>query len=127
MGVGTPNDFFMGVEAGFDLFDCVNPTRYGRTGTAFTYSGRIVVRNGKYAEDERPLDERCGCYACRNFSRGYIRHLVNCSEILGVHLISYHNVCFFLDLMRQIQSAIEQDRFLEFKKEFQSQYDEALR
>lgn len=127
MGVGTPLDLLMAVESGFDMFDCVNPTRYGRTGTAFTRHGKIVVRNGKYAEDQAPLDESCACYACKNFSRSYIRHLVNCKEILGDRLLSYHNVYFFLALMRQIREAIRNGRFLSFKKQFESQYDDELR
>ncbi len=127
MGVGTPLDLLNGVEAGFDMFDCVNPTRYGRTGTAFTRFGKIVVRNGSYAEDQAPVDETCSCYACQKFSRSYIRHLLNCEEILGVHLLSHHNVHFFLSLMREIREAIEEGRFLEFKKQFESNYNESLR
>jgi len=127
MGVGTPLDLLMAVEAGFDMFDCVNPTRYGRTGTAFTRRGKIVVRNGNYAEDQSPLDESCGCYACKNFSRSYIRHLVNCKEILGDRLLSYHNVYFFLTLMREIRESIQSGTFLEYKKRFEAQYDNELR
>ncbi len=127
MGVGTPLDLLMAVEAGFDMFDCVNPTRYGRTGTAFTRRGKIVVRNGNYAEDQKPLDETCGCYACKNFSRSYIRHLVNCREILGDRLLSYHNVYFFLALMREIREAVRGGTFSSFKKQFESQYDDELR
>ena len=127
MGVGTPLDLFMGVEAGFDMFDCVNPTRYGRTGTAFTHEGKIVVRNGKYAEDESPLDAQCDCYACQNFSRSYIRHLVNCHEILGDRLLSHHNVHFFVLLMRRMREAIELGKFGEFKKAFESGYNNQLR
>ncbi|MBI4388385.1 MAG: tRNA guanosine(34) transglycosylase Tgt [Candidatus Omnitrophica bacterium] len=127
MGVGTPKDLFMGVEAGFDFFDCVNPTRYARTGTAFTSQGRLVIRNGKYATDQKPVDEACDCYACSNFSRSYIRHLINCNEILGHRLLSYHNVYFFLSLMRKMRDAIQQGTFLTLKKEFESSYDDNLR
>ncbi len=127
MGVGTPKDLFMGVEAGFDFFDCVNPTRYARTGTAFTSQGRLVIRNGKYTVDQKALDEACDCYACSNFSRSYIRHLINCNEILGHRLLSYHNVYFFLSLMRKMRDAIRQGAFLTLKKEFESSYDDNLR
>lgn len=127
MGIGTPADLFMGVEAGFDMFDCVNPTRYGRNGSAFTWQGRLVIRNGKYTTDQKPIDETCDCYACRNFSRSYIRHLVNCNEILGARLLSQHNVHFFLSLMRRIRSAIASGHFGALKKEFELSYDHSLR
>lgn len=127
MGVGTPQDLFMGVEAGFDFFDCVNPTRYGRTGTAFTHQGKIVVRNGKYTLDQKPLDSECDCYTCKNFSRSYIRHLVNCNEILGDRLISHHNVHFFLSLMRKMREAISAGTFLQLKRDFETNYDVGLR
>src|SRR5690606_24685756 len=91
MGVGTPLDFLEAVEHGADMFDCVTPTRYGRNGSAFTSRGLLVVRNGKYTSDERPLDESCDCYACLNFSRGYLRHLFNTQEMLGPQLVSLHN------------------------------------
>ncbi len=127
MGIGTPRDLLMGVEAGFDFFDCVNPTRYARTGTAFTSVGKIVVRNGKYALDQKPLDECCKCYTCGTFSRSYLRHLINCDEILGHRLLTHHNVSFFVTLMKQIREAIGQGSFVSFKKDFESNYDENLR
>ncbi len=127
MGIGTPKDLLMAVEAGFDMFDCVNPTRYGRTGTAFTTLGKLVIRNGKYTNDQKPIDETCECYACQNFSRSYIRHLVNCKEILGDRLLSHHNVHFFLALMRKTRESIRQGNFFSFKKEFESNYNEDLR
>ena len=127
MGVGTPKDLLMGVEAGFDFFDCVNPTRYGRTGTAFTSSGKIVVRNGSYASDQKPVDESCSCYCCANFSRSYIRHLINCHEILGDRLLSHHNVHFFLNLMRKIRESIAAGNFAAFKKEFELNYHDEAR
>jgi len=92
MGYGLPGDILEAVSLGADLFDCIIPTRYGRTGTAFTESGKIIVRNAKYAKDEKPLDEQCTCYTCSNFSRAYLRHLINAGEMLGVQLVSYHNV-----------------------------------
>jgi queuine tRNA-ribosyltransferase len=124
MGIGTPLDLFMGVEAGFDLFDCVNPTRYARNGTAFTRQGKLVVRDAPFREDQRPLDETCSCYACRTFSRSYIRHLVHAKEILGCWLLTYHNVYFFLALMREIRAAVQNGCFTEFKKEFETNYED---
>lgn len=115
MGLGTPEDIISGVKAGIDLFDCVIPTRYGRNGTAFTSAGKIVVRNGLYADDLRPLDENCDCYACRNFSRSYIRHLLNAEEILGLRLVSYHNIYFYNNLFKDIRQAIKEDRLEDLK------------
>lgn len=127
MGVGTPVDFFWAIEAGIDMFDCVTPTRYARNGCAYTQAGKIVVRNAEYAKDLKPLDETCGCYTCQNFSRSYLRHLFNCEEILGHRLVSFHNVYFFVQLVREIRQAIKEGKFLKFKHEFLSQYDENLR
>ena len=123
MGVGVPEDILEAVELGIDMFDCVVPTRYGRNGTAFTSIGKLTIRNAPYIEDFSPLDEDCNCYTCKNFSRAYLRHLFNTEEILGLRLVSLHNIHFYLELMRKIREAIHQDRFLEFKKEFLSHYD----
>jgi queuine tRNA-ribosyltransferase len=123
MGVGMPQDILDAVEEGIDMFDCVVPTRYGRNGTAFTSDGKITVRNAPYIEDFRPLDAGCGCYTCKSFSRSYLRHLFNAEEILGLRLVSLHNVHFFLELMRAARQAIQQDRFKEFKREFLSNYN----
>jgi queuine tRNA-ribosyltransferase len=122
MGVGLPEDIVEAVGLGIDMFDCVVPTRYGRNGTAFTSVGKLTIRNSPYIEDFRPLDPACNCYTCKNFSRAYLRHLFNAGEILGLRLVSLHNVHFYLALMRQIREAIGQDRFLEFKKEFLNNY-----
>lgn len=122
MGVGTPEDILAAVESGCDMFDCVIPTRFGRNGTAFTQNGKLVIRNAPYAEDFRPLDEECHCYACKNFSRAYLRHLFNTDEILGLRLVSLHNIYFYLNLMRKIREAIEQDEFVDFKKDFLKKY-----
>ena len=122
MGVGMPEDIIEAVELGMDMFDCVVPTRYGRNGTAFTSVGKLTIRNSPYIEDFRPLDQICSCYTCKNFSRAYLRHLFNTDEILGLRLVSLHNIHFYLELMRQIREAIRQDRFAEFKKEFLSRY-----
>ncbi|MFH1678735.1 MAG: tRNA guanosine(34) transglycosylase Tgt [Candidatus Omnitrophota bacterium] len=123
MGLGTPEDILRAVEAGYDMFDCVIPTRYGRNGSAFTHEGKLVIRNAPYISDYRPLDKNCSCYACKNFSRAYLRHLFNSNEILGFRLVSLHNIYFYLDLMRNIRDAIRADRFVEFKKEFLSRYN----
>jgi queuine tRNA-ribosyltransferase len=117
MGVGTPEDLLEGVERGIDMFDCVMPTRNGRNGTFFTTFGRVVIRNAQYERDKLPIDPECGCYTCRNFSRAYLRHLFNASELLALRLGTIHNLFYYLNLMRGIRSSIEQGRFVEFKKE----------
>ncbi len=126
MGVGLPEDIIECVELGLDMFDCVAPTRYGRNGTAFTTTGKMTVRNAAYTEDFTPLDKDCSCYTCKNFSRAYLRHLFNTNEILGLRLVSLHNVYFYLEMMRKIRGAIAQDRFLEFKREFLGRYNGTL-
>lgn len=123
MGAGTPLELLEAVSSGIDLFDCVNPTRYGRNGSAFTRKGLVVIRNGKYNRDLQPIDETCPCYTCQNFSRSYLRHLFNCQEMLGPQLVSLHNVFFFLELMRQIRREIEAGTFSSFKKNFEAQFD----
>lgn len=110
------------VENGIDMMDCVQPTRIGRHGTVFTKYGRLVVKNASYAKDKRPLDEGCSCYTCRNYSRGYIRHLFKSNEILGQRLATYHNLHFLIKLMENAQKAISEGRFKEFKKEFIENY-----
>ncbi|MFC1809380.1 tRNA guanosine(34) transglycosylase Tgt [Candidatus Omnitrophota bacterium] len=124
MGIGTPLDLLNMISFGADMFDCVNPTRYGRNGTAFTHTGKIVVRNGKYTYDKRPLDPKCNCYACKNFTRSYLRHLINCHEMLGPQLISYHNIYFFIQLIASTRDAIKNGQFQQFKKSFERNYDE---
>jgi len=126
MGIGYPFDILEAVDRGVDMFDCVIPTRYGRNGTAFTRSGKIVIRNSTYAEDFRPLDSKCGCYTCTNFSRSYLRHLFNGKEMLGLVLLSLHNVYFFLDLMRQVRQAIKDDKFSQFKQMFLMGYNNQI-
>ncbi len=116
MGCGYPEDILESVEQGVDLFDCVLPTRNGRTGMAFTFQGKLIVKAGKYAEDEAPIDKDCQCYTCRNFSRAYIRHLFNAGEILAGRLVSYHNIFFYMQLMAGIRKSISQGNFLQFKK-----------
>ncbi len=118
MGVGLPQDILEAVSLGVDMFDCVVPTRYGRNGTAFTSQGKVTVRNGEFARDRSPLDAECDCYCCKNFTRSYLRHLFNAGEILGLRLVSYHNIYFFLHLMRDARQAIRENRFKEFKDNF---------
>lgn len=122
MGVGYPEDILMAVSHGVDMFDCVLPTRNARTGAVFTSHGQIVYRNAQYASDDRPLDPDCSCRVCRRYSRAYLRHLFNQSEITGMVLASYHSCYFFQNLMRGIRSAIEQGAFSAFRKRFLATY-----
>ncbi|HPL82753.1 MAG TPA: tRNA guanosine(34) transglycosylase Tgt [Candidatus Omnitrophota bacterium] len=124
MGIGYPEDILEAVERGVDMFDCVVPTRYGRNGTAFTSTGKIKIGNAPYTEDFKVLDEKCSCYTCKNFSRAYIRHLFNAQEMLGLTLLSLHNVYFFLDLARKIRESIKNNQFSEFKKDFLANYNQ---
>ena len=126
MGIGYPFDILEAVDRGVDMFDCVIPTRYGRNGTAFTSGGKIIIRNSAYTEDFGPLDAKCGCYVCKNFSRAYLRHLFNAKEMLGLVLLSLHNVYFFLDLMRQVRAAIKEDKFSQFKQAFLTGYNNQI-
>ena len=119
MGVGEPQDLFEAVADGIDMFDCVVPTRNGRNGTAFTKTGRVSLRNAESAKDFRPIEDGCGCYACRTYTRGYIRHLFNVDEILGLKLASLHNVYFYQRLVREMRDAIKEGRFLKLKEERQ--------
>lgn len=122
MGVGTPDYLFESFEAGIDMADCVLPTRIARNGTALTSEGRIVIKNATYKEDFSPLDPECDCYTCSNYSRAYLRHLVNTKEILGARLLSYHNLYFLLKMCENIREAIMNDSFLDYKKEFYKKY-----
>lgn len=118
MGVGTPEDIVESVKRGVDMFDCVMPTRHARTGFLYTSTGIIKIRNSQYKDDTRPLDETCGCYTCQNYSRAYLRHLDKCGEILSSRLNTIHNLYYYQQLMREIRSAIEEDRFDTYVKEF---------
>ncbi len=122
MGVGEPEDLIEGVRQGIDMFDCVIPTRLARHGTAYTKNGKITVRNAVFTRDFSPLDPDCGCRVCRNYSRAYIRHLVKANEILGLRLLSYHNVYFLVNLMENIRDAILRGDFLRFSHNFFSRY-----
>ena len=118
MGVGTPEDLIEAVHRGVDMFDCVLPTRNGRTGGAFTSRGRINIRNAKFATDDGPLDADCGCSVCRRYSRAYLRHLYQAGEILAATLISHHNLAFFLDTMGQVRQSIKLGRFSQFRLDY---------
>lgn len=118
MGVGSPDCLIEGVRRGIDMFDCVLATRVGRNGTAMTSYGKAVVRNGAYKEDFTPLDPECDCYACRNYTKAYLRHLINVGEMMGGMMISLHNITYLNNLMKQVREAIKQDAFTEFAEEF---------
>jgi queuine tRNA-ribosyltransferase len=110
MGMGTPEDLIEAVLAGVDMFDCVLPTRNARNGWLYTRSGDVKIRNAKWRDDPRPLDETCACYACRNFSRAYLHHLQRANEILGARLNTIHNLHYYLGLMQELRGAIEVER-----------------
>lgn len=118
MGVGTAEDFVESVARGVDMFDCVLPTRLARHGAAFTSSGRLNVRNASLARDTHPIEDGCACYACQNFSRAYIRHLMQANEILGLYLVSIHNLHFLLDMMRRIRQSILDGTFSELRAQY---------
>ena len=118
MGVGKPSDIVGAVARGIDMFDCVIPTRSGRTGQAFVRDGVINIRNAKYRFDDKPLDEKCSCYACKNHSRAYLHHLVKSNEILGAMLLTEHNIFYYQDLMRDIRQEIENKNFDNFYNNF---------
>lgn len=122
MGVGTPDYLIEAVLRGIDMCDCVLPTRIARNGTALTSRGKVVVRNQTYERDWTPLDPECDCYACKNYTRAYIRHLVKAGEILGIRLLSIHNLKFLTKLMDRVRIEIENDNLLEFKNEFYKKY-----
>ena len=122
MGVGTPDYLIEAAIAGIDMCDCVLPTRIARNGTAMTSHGKVVVRNATYERDWGPLDPECDCYTCRNYTRAYIRHLVKANEILGVRLLSIHNLRFLTKLMERVRIEIENDNLLTFKNEFYEKY-----
>ena len=122
MGVGTPDYLIEAALAGIDMCDCVLPTRIARNGTALTSHGKVVVRNATYERDWTPLDPECDCYTCKNYTRAYIRHLVKANEILGVRLLSIHNLRFLTRLMENIRTAIENDCLGDFKTEFYKKY-----
>jgi queuine tRNA-ribosyltransferase len=118
MGVGTPEDLVESVARGVDMFDCVLPTRNGRTGQAFTSRGKLNIKNARWADDPRPLDGACACAVCRRHSRAYLRHLQMTGEMLAAILLTHHNLAFFLDTMRRVRQAIRSGEFTRFRREF---------
>jgi queuine tRNA-ribosyltransferase len=120
MGVGTPEDLIEAVFHGVDMFDCVMPTRNGRTGSAFVSTGRVNIRNAKFAKQSEPLDSECPCSVCKRYSRAYLRHLYQANEMLAAMLISHHNLAFFLDTMRKVRQSIKFGEFAKFRNNFRS-------
>ncbi len=122
MGSGRPEEIIEAVSCGVDLFDCVVPSRFGRTGTAFSSQGEVVVRDAPAANDLGPLDKQCSCYTCQNFSRAYLRHLIKAKEMLGLQLVTYHNIFWYKQFMDKIREAISKGKFAEFKQDFLAEY-----
>jgi queuine tRNA-ribosyltransferase len=124
MGIGYVKDILQAVEKGIDFFDCVLPTRNARNGTLFTSTGKIVIKNKKYEEDRRPIDEDCSCYTCQNFSRAYLRHLYERQEISSSILNTLHNLHFYLDIFRKIRHSIQSNSFLQLKYSIMNKKEE---
>ncbi|MCM2339431.1 MAG: tRNA guanosine(34) transglycosylase Tgt [Burkholderiales bacterium] len=122
LGIGEPEDLFMGIENGIDLFDCVLPTRLGRNGTIYTNRGKISITNKKFRDDYSPIEKDCGCYSCQNYTKAYIAHLFHGKEMLAGTLASIHNLYFIVHLVDNIRQSILDDNFFEYKKEFLSKY-----
>jgi queuine tRNA-ribosyltransferase len=126
MGIGLPDQIVHAVARGIDMFDTCIPTRYGRHGSVFTRKGRLIILNAEYIDDKRPLDEYCECFVCRTYSRGYLRHLMKAGEMLGLRLLSYHNLFFYVRLLRDIRVAIETGTFGAFHQSFLRMYGSEL-
>jgi queuine tRNA-ribosyltransferase len=124
MGVGKPRDIVQAVAGGVDMFDCVLPTRNARNGTLFTRRGTLAIKNARYREDERPIDERCGCYTCSRYSRAYLRHLFMAKELLVYRLNTIHNLFYYMNLMQDIRRAIREEKFIDFRGRFDQNGDE---
>ena len=122
MGVGEPLDILEGVERGIDMFDCVLPTRLARHGNAFTRNGKINLKNAKYKEDFTPIEDSCDCYTCKNYTKAYVKHLINCEESLGGTLLSIHNIRFLIKMTEEIRESIKENRFKEYKENFINNY-----
>ena len=122
MGVGTADSLIDGVIRGVDMFDCVLPTRIARNGTVMTSQGRVVIKNAQYERDFGPLDPKCDCHTCKNYSRAYIRHLIKADETFGLRLTSYHNLYFLLNVMKDVRQAIREDNLLEYRESFFEEY-----
>ena len=126
MGVGTPEDLIEAVARGVDMFDCVLPTRNGRNGQAFTSAGKVNIKNARYVEDQRPLDEQCNCSVCRRHTRAFLRHLYQSGEMLASILLTHHNLAFFLDTMKRVRQAIRSDQFAKFRRDYTEQLNAGL-
>lgn len=124
MGVGTPSNIIEGVSRGVDFFDCVMPSRNGRHGKLFTWEGTVNILNEKYAADERPISERCGCPVCRRFSRGYLRHLFKADEVLALRLAVLHNLYFYNELMARIRQSLDLGNFADFRARYSGHLEE---
>ncbi len=122
MGIGEPIDIIEGVIRGIDIFDCVSPTRLARHGHAFTKNGKINIKNAKYKEDFTPISDSCDCYACKNYTKAYIKHLINCEETFGARLLSIHNIRFLIHLTEEIREAIKKDEIIEYRDQFLKNY-----
>ncbi|MBC7327279.1 tRNA guanosine(34) transglycosylase Tgt [bacterium] len=122
MGVGSPIDLLNAIERGMDMFDCVLPTRLGRNGCVYTSAGKLNIKNARFKEDYSPIDPECDCWACRNYTRAYLRHLYKGEEILAARLATYHNLYFYKQITRKAREAIIEDKFLDFKEEFLAKY-----
>ncbi len=127
MGVGTPEDLVEAVYRGVDMFDCVMPTRNGRTGSVFTSTGKINIRNARFADDSEPLDNECRCSVCRRYSRAYLRHVYMAKEMIAAILLTHHNLAFFLDTMRKVRDSIKLGNFTQFRREFLNKISEGER
>jgi queuine tRNA-ribosyltransferase len=122
MGVGSPEDLVQCVSLGIDMFDCVLPTRIARNGSVFTRNGRMNLINAKHKFSDEPIERDCGCFSCRNFSRGYLRHMFKTNEMLASRLTTTHNLTFLYNLMKEIRQAIEEENFSRYKKDFLASY-----
>jgi len=123
MGAGSPDYIIEGIMRGIDMFDCVLQTRIARNGTALTFGGQLTIRNAEFKEDFTPIETGCKCYACKNYTRAYIRHLINAGEMFGARLLSIHNIHFTLELIKRVRQAIKSDRLLDFRDEFYLKYN----
>jgi queuine tRNA-ribosyltransferase len=122
MGVGEPEDILEAVERGVDMFDCVAPTRIARNGSVITFSGKLNLMNARYKDDKKPIEPGCDCYACRNYSRAYVRHLLVAGEVLGIRLTTTHNLRFMVRFMENIRESINTDNFVKYKIKFLKGY-----
>ena len=123
LGIGEPEDLFMAVEQGCDLFDCVAPTRIARTGSVYTKNGKINLMNKKFVEDFAPIDSDCKCYACQNYTKGYLSHLFRSKEMLGSTLASIHNIYFIVNLVKGMREAMINGTFKEYKEKFMKEWE----